>query len=65
MLGEDQNQDTNSNDTLGALKNSGITSDEATSISNNDESKTGSAKDSNFDDEDNNEQLMFQSEKAK
>lgn len=65
LSGEEQNQDTNSNDTLGALENSGKTSDEATSISNNDESETGSAKDSNFDDEDNNEQLMSQSEKAK
>lgn len=65
LLGEEQNQDTNLNDTLGALENSGKTSDEATSISNNDESETESAKDSNFDDEDNNEQLMSQSEKAK
>lgn len=62
LLGEEQNQDTNLNDTLDALENSGKTSDEATSISNNDESETESA---NFDDEDNNEQLMSQSEKAK
>ena len=65
LNGEDQNQDINSDDTLGALKNSGETSDEVTFISNNNESETRSAKDSNFNDENNNEQLMPQLEQAK
>lgn len=62
---EEQNQDTDSDATLGAPENSGETSDKATPLSNNDESETRSAKDSDFDDEDNDEELMPPSEKAK
>lgn len=65
LAGEEEDQGTNSNVTLGAPGNSGETTDEDTLISNNNKSETGPAKDSIFDDEDNDEQLMPQSEKAK
>ena len=65
MAEEEQNQDADSDATLSALKNSGETSDKTTSLSNNNESKTRSAKNLDFDDEDNNEKLMVLSEKAK
>lgn len=65
LAGEEKDQGTNSDVTLGALGNFGETTDENTPISNNNKSETGSAKDSIFDDEDNDKQLMPQSEKTK
>lgn len=62
---EEQNQDTDSDATLGALENSGEISDKATPLSNNNELETRSAKDLDFDDEDNDEELMPPLEKAK
>ena len=62
---EKKNQDTDSDATLGTPKNSGETSDKAIPLSNNNESETRLAKDSDFDDENNDEELMPPLEKAK
>ncbi|MCJ1348057.1 hypothetical protein MMC31_006288, partial [Peltigera leucophlebia] len=63
--GEEEDQSVNRDDNLGDSQNSGGTSDEDTSVSSNDNSKTGSAEKVFSDDEDNDEELMPDSEKAK
>ncbi len=65
MGGEEEDQGIDQDDTLGDLGSSGETSDEDTSISNNNKSETGSTEKIIFDDEDNDEELMPNSEKAK
>ncbi|WP_375449232.1 hypothetical protein [uncultured Nostoc sp.] len=62
---EEEDQSVNHDDNLGEPQNSGGPSDEDTSVSSNDKSKTGSAKKVISDDEDNDEELMHNSEKAK
>ena len=62
---EEQNQDMDSNAILGASKNSGEINNKATPLSNNNGSKTQSAKDSDFNDEDNDEKLMSPLKKSK
>ena len=62
---EEQNQDIDSDATLGVPKNSGKTSDKVISLNNNNELRMRSAKDLDFDDEDNYKNLMLLSEKAK
>lgn len=60
---EKQNQDTDSDNTLGTPQNSVETSDEAILINNNDELEMRSVKGSNFDDEDNKKQFIPSSKK--
>ncbi len=62
---EKEDQGINQDETLDDLGNSDETSDEDISISNNNQSETGSAERIIFDDEDNDEELMPNSEKAK
>ncbi|MCJ1343435.1 hypothetical protein MMC31_001628, partial [Peltigera leucophlebia] len=63
--GEEEDQSVNQDDNLDNPQNSGGTSDEDTSVSSNDNPKTGSAEKVISDDEDNDEELMPDSEKAK
>lgn len=63
--GEKEDQSVNQDDNLGDPQNSGGTSAEDTSVSSNDKSKIESAKKLISYDEDNNEEFMPDSEKAK
>lgn len=65
MVKKKQNQDTDLDATLGTPKNSVEASDKVKLFNNNNKSEIRLAKDSDFDDKDNNEKLILPLEKAK